>query len=195
MGESWTQSWDVPLTDFRAVTGDGCNGLTLGGTLNVSLINLGTFAPAAGNTFHILYWGSLTGVFANVNLAPLPGGLTWDQTQLYSAGMLSIGGVLGDYNLNGIVDAPDYVLWRKSLTQTGIGLAADGDGDHAITQADFGIWRVNYGKVPGGGGSGSVAGENIPEPASLLMLSLGILSFTMCYRRTAFRRQVYGPTV
>jgi len=151
------------------------NQLTLGGTLAVSLINFGTFTPAAGNSFHILYWGSLTGTFAATNLAPLPGGLTWDSSQLYSAGTLSIGGVLGDYNLNGIVDAPDYVLWRKSLTLSGIGLAADGDGDHTITQADFDIWRANYGKIPGGGGSGSVVGANIPEPTSLLMLVAGIL--------------------
>jgi hypothetical protein len=155
--------------------------LTLGGTLNVSLINFGTFAPNAGNMFHILYWGSLSGTFASLNLAPLPGGLTWDTSQLYSAGTLAIGGVIGDYNLNGIVDAPDYVLWRKSLTQSGNALAADGDGDHAITQADFDIWRTNYGKIPGGSGSGSVAGTTVPEPASLLMLTIG--SLTVIARR------------
>ena len=33
----------------------------------------------------------------------------------------------GDYNANGVVDAADYTVWRDSLGQTGMGLAADGD--------------------------------------------------------------------
>jgi hypothetical protein len=143
--------------------------------LSVSLINFGSYIPAAGDSFHILYWGSLAGMFASMNLAPLPGGLTWDITQLYSSGTLGIGGVAGDYNLNGIVDAPDYALWRHLLGQTGVGLAADGNGDHVINQADFDIWRAHYGQTPGGG-SGSIVGATIPEPASMLMFIIGTLA-------------------
>ncbi len=160
--------------------------LNLGGALNVSLINFGTYIPAAGDSFHILYWGSRVGTFASQVLAPLPGGLTWDTTQLYSAGTLAIGGVAGDYNLNGVVDAPDYDLWRHSLGQTGIGLAADGNGDHAITQADFDIWRAHFGQTPAGG-SGSIVSTTIPEPSSLLILALGILPMVAWRRRIVCR--------
>jgi hypothetical protein len=170
----------TPGSQFDAI--HVSNLLSLGGTLAVSLINVGTYAAVPGDSFHILIWGSRVGTFASVNLAPLPGGLTWDSTRLYTTGTLSIGGLLGDYNLNGIVDAPDYVLWRKSLTQSGIGLAADGNGDHVITQVDFDIWRANYGKVSGGGGSGSLVNATIPEPVSLLLLVAGILPTFACQR-------------
>ena len=36
-------------------------------------------------------------------------------------------GLAGDYNLDGIVDAADYVVWRKTLGQSGTDLAADGN--------------------------------------------------------------------
>ncbi len=54
----------------------------------------------------------------------------------------------GDYNLSGVVDAADYVVWRKS----------DGSPD------GYNTWRVNFGAVgvPGGGsGSGVGTGESL----------------------------------
>jgi YD repeat-containing protein len=64
----------------------------------------------------------------------------------------------GDYNVNGVVDSSDYVLWRKTLNQTGVTpyTGADGNGSGSITQADFGVWRGNFGAtaltpVPGTG--------------------------------------------
>ncbi len=45
----------------------------------------------------------------------------------------------GDYNFNGVVDAADYVVWRDTLGQSGVGLAADGNGDSQIDAADYGI--------------------------------------------------------
>ena len=50
----------------------------------------------------------------------------------------------GDYNHNNTVDAGDYVLWRKTLGQTGVGLPANGDNSGAseniIDQADYTPW-------------------------------------------------------
>jgi hypothetical protein len=112
---------------------------TLGGSLDVSIIN--NFTPQAGNSFDILDWGSLSGTFATLNLPCGPGGpgggLTWDTSQLYTNGTLSVGGVVGDYNHDGTVDAADYVVWRKSLGQTGAGLAADGDFNNVVDAADL----------------------------------------------------------
>src|SRR5262249_18619808 len=84
--------------------------LSLDGTLAVSLIN--GFSPTAGNTFDILDWGSLTGSFSALQFVALAGGYTWDSSQLYTSGVLIVGGVLGDYNHNGTVDAADYVIYR-----------------------------------------------------------------------------------
>ena len=47
---------------------------------------------------------------------------------------------MGDFNADGIVDAADYAVWRKTLGQTGAGLAADANGNHEVDAGDFNIW-------------------------------------------------------
>jgi hypothetical protein len=54
----------------------------------------------------------------------------------------------GDYNLNGVVDAADYVLWRKALGSSVPQYSgADGDGDEMIGEGDYGVWRANFGNA------------------------------------------------
>jgi hypothetical protein len=76
--------------------------------------------------------------------------------------------VAGDYNHNGKVDAPDYVLWRKTLGSSTF-LAADGNQSFAVDANDFVVWRANYGSV-GSYGSGTSNVSTIPEPNSMLLL-------------------------
>jgi hypothetical protein len=144
--------------------------LALAGALAISFINPGSYSPQSGDSFDILDWGALAGTFATLNLPSLPGGLNWNTGQLYTTGVLSISGLIGDYNQNGVVDAADYVLWRKSVGQSGSSLPADGDNDHAITQNDFAIWRAHFGQSLGGGsGSGSSLSGAVPEPSTLAL--------------------------
>ena len=52
----------------------------------------------------------------------------------------------GDYNLDGIVDAVDYTVWRDTLGQSVPAFSgADGNGDAQITEADYQVWRSNFG--------------------------------------------------
>jgi hypothetical protein len=52
----------------------------------------------------------------------------------------------GDANGDGIVDAADYVMWRKGLGQAVLGgYGADFNGDRMIGQADLDIWKMNFG--------------------------------------------------
>ena len=60
---------------------------TLNGTLDVQLLN--DFTPSAGDSFD-LFDGGTTGSFAQINLPALRGGLTWDTTNLYSNGTISV---------------------------------------------------------------------------------------------------------
>jgi autotransporter-associated beta strand protein len=73
----------------------------------------------------------------------------------------------GDFNGNGVVDAADYVSWRKGLGTI-------------YSQSDYNAWRSNFGQTAG---SGSEASTNaaVPEPASALLLLVGILA--ICPRR------------
>jgi hypothetical protein len=86
----------------------------------------------------------------------------------------------GDYNRDGVVNAADYVVWRKTLNQnverrTG----ADGDGNGVIGMPDLEVWQAFFGDSMPGGGSSSV-----PEPAAGLML----LSLCACWRLSRRRR-------
>ena len=62
------------------------------------------------------------------------------------------GGVPGDYNRDGTVDAADYVVWRKTMGQTvPIYGGADGNGDSHITAGDYTVWKTNSGRTAGAG--------------------------------------------
>ena len=128
--------------------------LELDGVLQISLIN--GFTPAAGQSFDVLDWTTLSGTFSSFVL-PSSGGLTWDMSQLYTTGVLTVAsaGSAGDYNSNGTVDAADYVLWRKNPG----GFPADA----------YATWRSHFGQSPGSG-AGAIANAAVPEPATLVLL-------------------------
>jgi hypothetical protein len=152
--------------------------LTLAGTLQVSLIN--NFAPAAGNSFDLFNWGALSGTFASLNLPTLTGGLTWNTSQLYTIGVLSVNsaGAPGDYNNNGTVDAGDYILWRKYQGTTHV-LPNDPTGG-TIGTTQYATWRSHFGQAPGSGSG--LDGAQVPEPSALVvLLSLTVALFPTRY--------------
>jgi hypothetical protein len=79
--------------------------------------------------------------------------------------------VPGDYNRNGMVDASDYVVWRKMLNQPVTpGSGADGTGptgepDGLVNDLDYSFWRSQFGSSSSTGGSGAAA-IAVPEPAA-----------------------------
>ena len=85
-------------------------------------------------------------------------------------GIVSVGpaGVPGDYNGNGVVDAADYVLWRK-----GGPLANEVDTPGTVNAADFAAWRTRFGNTAG---SGSELGSDaaVPEPGAISMMLFAI---------------------
>jgi hypothetical protein len=86
----------------------------------------------------------------------------------------------GDYNNNGVVDAADYAIWRKTLNST-TQLAADGDGDGTVDAGDLDVWRAHFGQtLPAGSGAGLGENSAVPEPSSFAMLLLGVAG---CYTR------------
>jgi len=78
------------------------------------------------------------------------------------------GGVPGDYNNNGTVDAADYTLWQDTLGQNvTAGTGADGVPDGIISGLDYTFWKTRFGNTSGTGSTSAV-----PEPASLVLLLL-----------------------
>jgi endonuclease/exonuclease/phosphatase family metal-dependent hydrolase len=70
----------------------------------------------------------------------------------------------GDYNLSGVVDAADYIVWRDTLGSNS-DLRADGSGpstgvpNGVVDQFDYTFWRANFGAA-GVPNSGSGAGAS-----------------------------------
>jgi hypothetical protein len=80
--------------------------------------------------------------------------------------------VTGDYNRNGIVDAADFVVWRKTLGKTGSGLAADGNGSNSIDVGDYGVWRTRFGSTTTAAQSSA---SNVPEPNGAYLFLMGAM--------------------
>ena len=81
---------------------------------------------------------------------------------------LSGGGVAGDYNNDGKVDAADYTVWRNNLgdaNEDDIHNNGDGGG---VTAMDYAFWKTHFGTGGSGSGAGGVQTVQVPEPATLL---------------------------
>ncbi len=136
---------------MASINGDAFSGLT----------NLPVFRPDA--TDYRPKWGFYrainTGMFVGTN---------WIEDRNVTAGSV----LPGDFNLNGVVDAADYVAWGNGLGTV-------------YTQADFNTWRTHFDQTAG---SGSLSGFNVPEPSPALLLLIRC-SFAAT-RRRANRRLV-----
>jgi hypothetical protein len=79
--------------------------------------------------------------------------------------------VPGDFNGDGIVNAADYIVWRKGLGTT-------------FTPSDYNVWRAHFGQTAGSG-SGAIANAAVPEPATLLQIILVAAIISTWRRRDA----------
>ena len=136
--------------------------LNLAGALTVTLTN--GFLPANSDSYIILTSNQpITGMFSNVVNGRV---LTTDGVNSLGVAVIDNLVVLaklpGDYNGNGIIDAADYVAWRKSLGTT-------------YLSAHYNVWRANFGATAGSGAD-AVLNAAVPEPATLAMLLAGMLA-------------------
>jgi hypothetical protein len=91
----------------------------------------------------------------------------------------------GDFDLDGRVDASDYVVWRKYNGQSGTYLQGDATYNGSIGPDDYQVWRSNFGFVrqplaPAGSGAGLSA---VPEPATAWLLAAALSSTLTLKRR------------
>jgi hypothetical protein len=91
--------------------------------------------------------------------------------------------VPGDYNSDGVVNAADYALWRKTLgTSFQLPNEVTGTTPGQVTPEDYTAWRARFGNT-GGSGLGSSA---VPEPgvASIVLAAAGAFCQIRRLRRT-----------
>ena len=89
--------------------------------------------------------------------------------------------VPGDFNDDGIVDANDYVFWKKAEGTIEEGHPADANNSNVVDQEDYEIWRNNFGSTRhdqhehNNGASAGLA-ANVPEPSSLALIVMTLLA-------------------
>jgi hypothetical protein len=114
-----------------------------------------------------------------------PGGFAY----MRATGTITPPTTTGDYNGNSVVDAADYVIWRKTLNQTvpEPGDGADGDRSGVIDQGDYDFWRMQFGATvpPPTSGSGHIAA--VPEPATSGLLLFATLVALGRWQRKRFQ--------
>ncbi|HVT29621.1 MAG TPA: autotransporter-associated beta strand repeat-containing protein [Lacipirellulaceae bacterium] len=98
-------------------------------------------------------------------------------------GILTVGPSIlaGDYNNDGIVNAADYVVWRKNVGQPAQTLPNDTTGV-IVGNAQYDLWRSNFGNAsPAPGAGASLGSSPVPEPslAGLLIIGFAALRFSM----------------
>jgi PEP-CTERM motif len=164
-----------------------------------NLLNLNTLA--VGDEFSFLtFSGNAIGISPGAFLGAQPLGNGFElQAKFFqnalqfvvcsNLGVCTAGGMLppvndADLNGDGIVNDADLAIWRARFGQMGLG---DVNGDGIVDAADYTIIRDHFGLSMGAGaGSGAAAGGAVPEPASLMLLSMGAsLALAFRCRRTA----------
>ena len=88
----------------------------------------------------------------------------------------SLASLQGDYNMNGVVDAADYVVWRNSIG----------------TPAAYNTWRANFGRTAASG-SLVAASTSVPEPASLVLVIAAACPLVMRRRRVRLLAKMDSP--
>ena len=117
------------------------------------LVSASSFSPQSGMS--VVTNVFLTGLFNSdiINLTSF--------TQRFSQNGAPV--LAGDYNQNGVVDAADYVVWRKNFG----------------TQASYDIWRAHFGQTAGSG-AGIITNATVPEPATLALTLFALAHW--CFR-------------
>jgi uncharacterized protein YjbI with pentapeptide repeats len=160
--------------------------MTLGGTLELTFAPGVNVATQSGRTIDLFDWTGVTPTGTFTVSSPY----TWNLSNLYTTGEVTLTAVPslpGDFNLDGSVDAADYVVWRK-----GVGVAP--------TPANYNLWRANFGQPSGSGAAGYPLGASaeplsatVPEPASLAWCVSSFWAISTFAFRKPWRDQRHSP--
>jgi hypothetical protein len=133
-------------------------------TVDGGSVNLANAGGLASGTYTLIDYGTLagTGIAAFLSQVPTgPAGFTYalvDTGSLINLQVTAVAANDADYNEDGVIDAADYVAWKKTPSAFG--------GD----PAGYDLWKQQFGQAsPGAGGGGAV-----PEPTTIGLVLIGL---------------------
>jgi len=114
---------------------------------------------------------SLGGLFTTAATEDLTGRFTTldGLVNLLQVEYVTVAGVAGDYNQNGVVDAADYTVWRNHLGATFQLQNEGGITPGVVDAADYNFWKSRFGMTSG---AGSIQSGAVPEPAAWLLAAI-----------------------
>src|SRR4051812_3760871 len=99
--------------------------------------------------------------------AVAPAGTAFVRESLFFIQLYHPGAIAGDYSGNGVIDAADYAIWRKSVGQATLNNRGTGIIG-TVGQADYDYWRAHFGATAAQVGDG---GAVFFDNASLALLA------------------------
>jgi hypothetical protein len=157
---------ETPMNDVLAINGNA----TLAGTVEATLV--GEESLALHDSFALLTaTGGITGTFNQWVLPDLPDDQFWFIEYGANEVRATVEEIIpGDFNLDGHVDAGDFITWAKT------GGSAE---NYATWQANFGRSIASVGPPPS---------ATAPEPASVWMLLSALIFIGQAATRTTLAR-------
>jgi autotransporter-associated beta strand protein len=139
------------------------NGLNI---TNGAMLDILPVGNVTAGQYVIAMANSISGMFA-LN-APAGFSIAHNATSIVLTAPDFSGGVAGDYNEDGVVDAADYTVWRDRLGQsTPLPNTDPTDMDGQVTTAEYNFWKSRFGATSGAGSSDLNRGTGaVPEPTS-----------------------------
>lgn len=144
-----TQLYNVNFPDVISPQAGAISALTYsGGTGGTAAIQFGTGGIGSGS---IVMFGFPFEALTNATRRQEAMGKVLD--------FFGVSALNADFNGDAIVDAADYVTWRKNngLSSGATQSQGDANDDGAVNNTDYGIWRTQYGTSPGAGSTAALA--------------------------------------
>jgi hypothetical protein len=129
------------------------------------------FFDEAGGRY-IYFEGTYANTFSgNANPTPL-----YDYNQMmYHLDLATIPDLFprlrGDFNRDGIVNAADYVVWRKTIDSNSL-LVADASRNGRVDDFDYDFWRTNFGQFD----VENAQATQVPAPGDWILLATAAMS-------------------
>jgi hypothetical protein len=157
-----TLTMDLPLTAFTQ------------GSLNLDQTGIAN----GTHSLRIVMSTNVNGLFAGGSSTPID--FQVDNFRLIT----EVSGVPGDYDNDGVVDAGDYVAWRKAMATPSTQLLNEVSGTTpgVVTTEDYAAWRARFGNTTGAGSSLG-ASSAVPEPSGIALSSFALVALLGASRR------------